>query len=135
MIIGDIHEDGKYLFPGTGSSTETGRGEAVGTKFNAPLEPGAGDKEFARAFDEIFEFVEKLEPEFIFFQCGADSLSGDPITRLEYSEKAHAYAAKRLHDLAHSACDGRILAIGGGGYEMHNVNRAWAGVVNELSKN
>lgn len=134
VIIGDIHEDGRFLFPGTGSATETGKGVAVGTKYNAPLEPGAGDEEFIEAFDKIVDFVSKLEPEFIFFQCGADSLSGDPITHLKYSERAHSYAAKRLHELSHTLCDGRILAMGGGGYEKNNVERAWMAVARELAK-
>lgn len=134
VIIGDIHEDGRFLFPGTGSSTETGKGEAVGTKFNAPLEPGAGDERFVETFDRVAEFVGKLEPEFIFFQCGADPLTGDPITHLKYSEKAHAYAAKRLHEMSHSLCDGRILVMGGGGYNKKNVERAWMAVARELVK-
>ena len=134
VIIGDIHEDGRFLFPGTGSLTETGKEAAVGTKFNAPLEPGAGDDRFVESFDRIVEFVGKLEPEFIFLQCGADSLSGDPIAQLKYSEKAHAYAARKLHEMSHSLCDGRILAMGGGGYEKKNVERAWMAVARELAK-
>jgi acetoin utilization protein AcuC len=46
VIIGDIHEDGKYLYPGTGFASETGKGKAEGTKLNISLDPGSGDEEF-----------------------------------------------------------------------------------------
>lgn len=134
VIIGDIHEDGKYLYPGTGFARETGKGKAEGTKLNIPLDPSSGDEEFKRAFDKIEVFLSKFSPKFIFFQCGADGLEGDPLTHLRYSKEAHAYAAKRLHELSHRICEGRILAMGGGGYNPSNVGKAWGAVVEELSK-
>ena len=132
-IIGDIHEDGRFLFPGTGSAAETGKGAAQGTKMNVPLPPGAGDGEFIEAFRAVEEFVARLGPDLILLQCGADGLRGDPLTHLEYSAAAHAYASSRLHSLAHRVCGGRILAMGGGGYQPANVLAAWSAVVNELS--
>ena len=133
VVIGDIHEDGKYLYPGTGDETESGTGSGLGTKMNIGLPPGSGDAEFFRAFDRIEEFVRRSKPEMIFFQCGADGLAGDPITDLRYTAKAHAYATKRLHVLAHKECGGRILAMGGGGYNPVNVSAAWSAVIRELS--
>ncbi|MDG6910207.1 MAG: acetoin utilization protein AcuC, partial [Nitrososphaerota archaeon] len=47
LFIFDIHEDGKYLYPGTGSAHETGAGKARGTKVNVPLQPGSGDSAVA----------------------------------------------------------------------------------------
>ena len=134
VIIGDIHEDGRFLYPGTGFTTETGKERALGTKMNFPLLPGSGDQEFITAFDKLEAFVRGFKPEFIFFQCGADGLQGDPITHLAYTSKAHAYASKKLHVLAHDVCKGRILAMGGGGYEPSNVDAAWSAVVKELSE-
>ena len=46
LIFADIHEDGRFLYPGTGAATETGKGVARGTKLNIPLPPEAGDTEF-----------------------------------------------------------------------------------------
>ena len=134
VIIGDIHEDGKYIYPGTGFARETGKEKAEGTKLNIPLDPGSGDEEFKRALDKIEVFLSKFSPKFIFFQCGADGLEGDPLTHLLYSKGAHAYAVKRLHELSHRICEGRILAMGGGGYNPFNVRNAWGAVVDELSK-
>jgi acetoin utilization protein AcuC len=135
VIIGDIHEDGRFLYPGTGSSEQTGKGDAKGTKLNVPLPPGAGDDLFLDAFDKVIKFLETSpKPEFVFFQCGADGLEGDPLTHLKYSKAAHSYATKKLHEFAHKVCDGRILAMGGGGYNPANVRDAWMAVIEELSK-
>lgn len=133
VIIADIHEDGRFLYPGTGGSTEMGMGKAKGTKLNIPLPPSSGDEIFIKAFDRVEEFVRRFQPEFIFFQCGADGLSGDPITHLNYSANAHLYATTRLHELAHEICHGRLLAMGGGGYNAANVNVAWSSVIEALA--
>jgi acetoin utilization protein AcuC len=135
VIIGDIHEDGRYLYPGTGFAYETGEGKAKGTKLNIPLSPGSGDSNFFEALDRVETFVRGFAPEFIFLQCGADGLKSDPITHLEYSSEAHYYATRKLHELSHEICDGRILAMGGGGYNPENVRNAWITVVSALSKN
>ena len=125
----DIHEDGRYLYPGTGAATETGRGAAVGTKLNIPLAPGAGDNEFRSAWERVEVYLADFRPEFIVFQCGADSLAGDPITHLQLSPAAHGYAAARLCALADRFSDGRLLALGGGGYNRRNVALGWTAVV------
>ncbi len=133
VIIGDIHEDGRYLYPGTGNASEAGTKGAEGAKLNIPMRPRDGDAEFARAFDRVETFVGGFKPDFILFQCGADSVDGDPIAQLAYTSAAHAYAAKKLHDLAHEFCGGRILAMGGGGYNTSNVSAAWTTVAKELA--
>jgi len=134
VIVGDIHEDGHYLFPGTGMENETGKGFGLGTKMNIGLKPGSGDEEFFKAFDGVEDFIAAAKPDFIFFQCGADGLAGDPLTHLRYSSRPHAYAAGKLHALSHKICKGRILAMGGGGYNPQNVSAAWSAVIEELSR-
>ncbi len=132
LLFADIHEDGRFLYPGTGAASETGVGRALGTKLNLPLPPGAGDEEFRRAWERVEAYVDDARPEFILFQCGADSLDGDPITHLRFSEEAHAHAAARLCELAEESAGGRVLAMGGGGYNRRNLARAWTRVVRSL---
>ncbi len=133
LIFADIHEDGRYLYPGTGASTETGTGRARGTKLNIPLAPGAGDAEFRAAWYQVEAYLERAKPEFILFQCGADSLEGDPITHLCFTEDAHGQAAAALCRLADEYCGGRIVGLGGGGYNRRNVARAWTRVVESFA--
>jgi acetoin utilization protein AcuC len=129
LIFADIHEDGRFLYPGTGAESETGTGRARGTKLNIPLPPGAGDTEFAQAWARVEAYLDQARPEFLILQCGADSLAGDPITHLRYTEQAHADAAAALCRLADKHCAGRIVATGGGGYNRDNLARAWTRVV------
>jgi acetoin utilization protein AcuC len=133
VAFADMHEDGRFLYPGTGSRTETGRGEAAGTKLNVPMPPGADDDAFLAAWKEVERFLDDARPELILLQCGADSLAGDPITHLRYSPEAHAHAARRLAALAERHAGGRVLAMGGGGYNRTNLARAWTRVVEELA--
>ncbi|HWP56369.1 MAG TPA: acetoin utilization protein AcuC [Candidatus Acidoferrales bacterium] len=132
VFIADIHEDGRFLYPGTGFSHETGSGEAQGTKLNLPMPPGASDDHFMRAFSEVEAFLESRRPDIILFQCGADSTARDPIAGLEFSPHCHAYAAKRLRALAEKHARGRLLAMGGGGYDLSNIAATWCAVVEAL---
>ena len=132
MIFADPHEDGRFLYPGTGAESETGRGTAVGTKLNLPLAPGATDAEFFALWPRVEEFVRAGRPEIILLQAGADSIAGDPITHLSLTPAAHAHGARRLCAVATDLGHGRVLAFGGGGYSRRNLALAWTGVVSEL---
>lgn len=132
LVFVDLHEDGHYLYPGTGFSDETGRGAAQGSKLNIPVPPHAGDETFFRLWESAERFIEQAQPEFLLLQCGADSLAGDPITHLNYSSAAHHFAAQRLVVLAERYCRGRLLALGGGGYNRANLAAAWTAVVEAL---
>ena len=129
LIFADIHEDGRFLYPGTGAAEETGTGRARGTKLNIPMAPGADDADFRAAWQRVEAYLDHAAPEFILLQAGADSLEGDPITHLCYTEEAHAEAAAALCRLADKHCDGRIVGTGGGGYNRRNLARAWTRVV------
>jgi len=135
LMIADLHEDGRFLYPGTGAAEETGQGAARGTKLNIPMPPSAGDDAFRTAWQRVEALVEKFRPEFILFQCGADSVAGDPITHLAYSPEAHRHAAAGLCRLAERHCSGRLLAMGGGGYNRRNLALAWSAVLEALIEN
>ena len=132
VIIVDFHEDGRFLYPGTGATQETGKGPARGTKHNVPLPMGADDVTFARLWPEALGFLRAARPEFVLLQCGADSLKDDPITHLAFSDQVHATVAGDLCRLADDICAGRLLAMGGGGYDPDNIGAAWTAVVRQL---
>jgi acetoin utilization protein AcuC len=129
LFVFDIHEDGRYLYPGTGSADETGVGKARGTKVNIPLELGAGDDDVRGLLPTLDKFARTASPDFIIFQCGADGLRGDPIAGLSYTPAAHSAVAGLLHKLSHELCSGRMVALGGGGYVPQNCADAWTAVV------
>lgn len=134
VAVVDIHEDGTFLYPGTGHPHETGKGAAAGTKLNLPLPPGAGDREFLLAWEAAERFLRGFAPRFFILQCGADSLAGDPLAHLRLTVAAHAHAARRLAVLAEEFAGGRLMVLGGGGYSRRNLAQAWSAVVKELAE-
>jgi acetoin utilization protein AcuC len=132
VVCVDIHQDGQFLYPGTGAEHETGSGAAEGTKLNLPLAPGAGDAQFLRVWEKAERFIDAARPEFFILQCGADGLAGDPLADLRLTAAAHTHAARRLVALAERYANGRIMAFGGGGYSLENLSMAWCAVLEVL---
>jgi acetoin utilization protein AcuC len=130
LIFADIHEDGRYLFPNSGFPHEVGSGAAVGRKLNLSLLPLSADAAFLEHWQQVECFIRGWEPQFIILNCGADGLNNDPLSHLHYSARAHRRAATDLCQIAEDCAEGRIVAVGGGGYDLPSVGRAWAAVVN-----
>jgi len=124
----DFHEDGRFLYPGTGDATETGVGAGRGFKLNVPLPPGADDTLFHRLWPAAQSFLERNAPRFVILQAGADGIAGDPITHLALSPRVHQRVARTLAGLGVP-----VLALGGGGYHRRNLARAWNIVVETLA--
>jgi acetoin utilization protein AcuC len=129
-----IHENGQYLFPGTGFTNETGIGEGHNYTVNLPLAPYSGDAVYTWAFHEIVPpVIEYFAPDVIVTQLGLDSHVYDPITHLMLSVQGFGSIVSQF-----SAMKYPWLALGGGGYDIWAVARGWAlafGVMNntELS--
>jgi acetoin utilization protein AcuC len=132
LFVLDFHEDGAYLYPGTGAVTDNGTGAAAGTKLNVPLPPGADDAVFFKAWELAQSFIERAEPEFVILQCGADSIDGDPLTHLAFTTAVHYRVARALAELADRKAQGRLLALGGGGYDLNNIANGWCEVIRAL---
>ena len=132
LYIVDFHEDGEFLYPGTGDVDETGTGPAKGYKMNFPMPMKARDIDFQQLWAIAEIFIRSIEPDFIILQCGADSMKGDPITHLEYTQKSYQLAAQSLASIADEFCDGQMIALGGGGYNMQNIALAWPEVVKAM---
>lgn len=132
VTIADFHEDGRWLYPGTGDAREIGIGPARATKLNIPLPPEANDQLFFRIWPTVEAFIEASDPEFILLQCGADALAGDPLTHLQLSSAVHREVTSALCQMADRHCGGRLLAMGGGGYNRTHTAQAWVEVVRAM---
>lgn len=126
-----VHETGRLLFPGTGHSDEIGGPNALGDTVNLPLPPWVGDADWLRAIDGVvLPLVRAFGPDVLVTQHGCDSHKLDPLAHLSVSLDAQRVAAQLMHELAHEVCDGRWLALGGGGYEIIDVvPRSWTHLV------
>ncbi|MFQ5837273.1 MAG: acetoin utilization protein AcuC [Thermoplasmata archaeon] len=121
-----LHEDGRYLFPGTGFVRELGEGEGEGYSVNVPLPPYTDDEAYQGAFQEVvLPLADAYEPEVLVTQLGVDTHFQDPLTHLNLTTGAYRRIAEEFHRLAHSLCDGKWVATGGGGYDPSAVARSW----------
>jgi acetoin utilization protein AcuC len=123
-----VHESGRYLFPGSGFPHETGGPGAEGTSVNVALPPFAGDDAYRAAMAEIIvPVVRAFRPSLIVTQCGIDSHHADPLSHLVTTMPLFPWLWSELRALADEACEGRWVALAGGGYEPCSAPpRAWA---------
>lgn len=127
VLTVSIHETGGALFPGSGWASDVGGAGAPGCAVNIPLPPGVGDADWLRAFHSVaVPVVRAFRPQILVTQHGADTHREDPLAHLALSVDAQRTAALALHRLSHELCDGKWVALGGGGYAIVNVvPRTW----------
>jgi len=129
-----LHESGRYLFPGTGFPDEVGTGEGRGFAANLPLLPYAWDEPWLAAFDAVVPpLLRDFRPTVLVTQDGCDTHALDPMARMQASTRIWPHVGRRFHELAHELCDGRWVALGGGGYAIREVvPRAWTLLFSEM---
>jgi acetoin utilization protein AcuC len=122
-----FHETGRYLYPGTGMVDEVGRGCGYGYAINVPLEPFTDDDSWLALFEAIVPAAARgFQPDIILVQSGCDGHHLDPLTHLSATTGFIETAARQVHALAHELCAGRLVVMGGGGYDIWRVvPRAW----------
>lgn len=118
-----IHESGRW--PHTGAEA----GRTAGGAFNLPVPRGLNDSEFACLMDEaVLRRVEEFDPGAVVITCGADALAGDPLARMELSNRALWQAVDCLRALSPAT-----VVLGGGGYNPWTVARCWTGLWGRLA--
>ena len=130
-----FHETGRYLFPGTGDVLELGNGTGRGYSVNVPLQPFTEDDSYIEAMDALLApLVISFAPDVIVSQHGCDTHTWDPLTHLCLTMRGIQAQVKLAHRLADTYCQGRWVAVGGGGYDLYRVvPRAWSIVWAEMS--
>jgi acetoin utilization protein AcuC len=130
-----FHESGRFLFPGTGDVTEIGDGPGEGYSLNVPFAPFTRDASWQDALGRVLSSVAAtFRPDLIISNHGCDTHTWDPITHLSLSTSSFVRQAALCHELAHSFCEGRWVAVGSGGYDWQRVvPRAWAILWCEMS--
>ncbi|AEI42449.1 acetoin utilization protein AcuC [Paenibacillus mucilaginosus] len=123
-----IHETGKYLFPGTGAVQERGEDSGFGTTVNVPVEPYTEDESWLECFgDVLVKVIDQFKPDLIVSQHGCDAHAFDPLAHVHCSMEIYRAMPALIHRLAHEYCEGRWVALGGGGYDIWRVvPRAWS---------
>lgn len=106
-------------YPGTGAYSETGIGRGKGATLNCPMSAGYGDTHYELAFkDQILPKIDAFKPEFIIISAGFDAHKDDPLGQIELSTEFFGWMSLRLLELAEKHCNGRLLSVLEGGYNL-----------------
>lgn len=134
VLTVSLHESGRFLFPGTGNSEDIGGSGARGSAANIPFRPGTTGDIWFDAFDTAIDpLLRAFKPDVLVTQLGCDTHTTDPLAHLALTVDEFAQIVARLHDIAHDVCDGKWVAMGGGGYQLVSVvPRAWTAAFAEM---
>jgi acetoin utilization deacetylase AcuC-like enzyme len=127
VLMFSMHQYGR-IYPGSGRLEEAGQGAGRGATINLPLPAGAGDAAFARAFDAVIApAARRFKPDVLLISAGFDAHWRDPLAGLNVTLGGFAALSASLCALSDELCDGRLIAVLEGGYDLDALSY---GVVN-----
>jgi acetoin utilization deacetylase AcuC-like enzyme len=122
-------------YPGTGSKQETGEGDGKGFILNIPMDAGSGDKEYSKAFEKvIIPAIKKYSPEMIFISAGFDAHEDDHLGGINLTTEFFGEMTSMLTDSADDCCDGRMVSVLEGGYNLAALRDCVKLHIEELAK-
>lgn len=117
------------LYPGTGMLEEAG----AGTIINAPLPAGTGDQGFRTLYEEaLFPALKRYQPQLILVSAGFDAHWDDPLASLQLSLSGFNFLTRRLIETAGELCNGRIVFVMEGGYNLTVLSHGWLNIAYAL---
>lgn len=116
VVTFSIHSFGA-IYPRSGASTSRGSGPGLGTAINVPVEARTTDRRFREEFLGGLKRVRR-PPEFLFVVAGFDGHHDDPIGDLRLSGETFDWLTNKTVSLAQDWCEGRLVSVLGGGYNL-----------------
>ena len=119
------------LYPGTGDVDEVG----CGNIFNIPLVSGTSSASYQKIFQEkIIEQLEIQQPDFLIISAGFDAHKDDPLANINLTNEDFVILTKKLKIIADKYCNGKILSMLEGGYDISALENAMIGHISELQE-
>ena len=133
VLFCSVHQHAATCYPGTGADDEIGEGRGCGATLNLPVLPGWGDDEYreivaAKALPRLREF----DPDFILLSAGFDAHRDDPLAAIDLSTECFNWMGERVVRLAEEVCDGRLVSVLEGGYNLDRLAECVIGHVKRL---
>jgi acetoin utilization deacetylase AcuC-like enzyme len=108
-----------FAYPGTGFPSRIGEGEGKGFNINVHLDCGSTDKDIIKAFkDRLIPAVEKFKPDLILISAGFDSRQDDLLGCFDISDQGFVTLTRMVKGLADEYCQGKIVSMLEGGYNL-----------------
>jgi acetoin utilization deacetylase AcuC-like enzyme len=102
-------------YPGSGSKNETGNHNNI---LNIPLDAGTTAKEYLNAYEYVLKKLKTFKPEFLLFSAGFDAHIDDPLAQLKLQSEDFYTITKRTLEISKSFCNGNVVSILEGGYDL-----------------
>ena len=102
-------------YPGSGSEKEKGKFNNV---LNVPLEAGTTAEEYLNAYEHVLKKLKEFRPEFLLFSAGFDAHIDDPLAQLKLGSEDFYQLTKRTLEISKSMCNGNVVSILEGGYDL-----------------
>lgn len=120
-------------YPGTGAADETGAGDGLGSNMNRPLPAGSGRRQVEPVFHRhLLPALKEFSPQLLFISAGFDSRRGDPLGRFELVDRDFFDLTRMLLDFAADHCDGLVVSVLEGGYDLPGLAAASSAHVTAL---
>lgn len=120
VLFCSLHQSPHY--PGTGAARECGSGDGAGFTVNVPMLGGAGDADYALAFDAIIEpIAAQFEPQLVLVSAGFDAHRLDPLGGMQVSDDGFAELCGRARAIADRSAHGRLALLLEGGYDLEGL--------------
>ena len=108
-------------YPGSGSEKENGKYNNV---LNIPLEAGTTGNEYLNAYEKVLDKLKEFKPEFLLFSAGFDAHIDDPLAQLRLSSEDFYKITKRTLEVSKPFCNGNIVSILEGGYDLRALQES-----------
>jgi acetoin utilization deacetylase AcuC-like enzyme len=113
------------FYPGTGRTSERGIGAGLGYTVNVPLAAGCGDHEYQEVFEEVlYPAAQAFEPHLVLVSAGFDAHRDDPLAGMNVTEDGYAHMTAIVRDIAERYCEGRLVSLLEGGYNLEALARS-----------
>jgi acetoin utilization deacetylase AcuC-like enzyme len=110
------------FYPGTGAASEQGRGAGQGFTLNIPLDAGATNDDIERKYKaQVIPAVRNFKPDLLMISAGFDAHEMDPLGQLRMTAEGFGRLTKMLIDVANETCQGRVVLVTEGGYDLKAV--------------
>ncbi len=121
------------FYPGTGAAEEVGTGDGKGFTVNIPMDPGMGDEDFIKLYQEILNpIIGQYQPEFLLVSAGFDIFIEDPLGGMQVTPEGFAKLTRLITDQADKVCNGKIVFLLEGGYNLDGLWISTKEVIEEL---
>jgi acetoin utilization protein AcuC len=133
VLLIDLHQDPKTIYPGTGFAHQIGAGNGTGFTINVPLPEGADERCYELVFDSIVQpVVQEFRPQIIIRNGGSDPHFYDGLTQLGLPIKGFRMIGEKVRELA-NVCDGKEIDLLASGYNRNVLPRAWLALLTGLA--